>query len=101
MRRNLSVLLESFDRRRDSASYSFAGLTGEVTATTPADVLPALENLDSAVAEGLHAAGFISYEAAAGLDHCFPTRTPSDLPLLWFGLFRTRIAVAVSRHNPP
>ena len=94
------VLLESFDRRRDSASYSFEGFTGEVTATTPAEVLPALRELDRAVAGGLHVAGFISYEAAAGLDPCLPAPLPADLPLLWFGLFTTRTAVTAPRPGP-
>lgn len=52
-----------------------------VTAATPADVGPALERLRAATARGLHAAGFLQYEAGAD----WPTdATP---PLLWFGLF--------------
>lgn len=89
-----SVLLESFDRRRDSASFSFAGLREEITARSPAEVLPALRRIESSVAGGLHAAGFISYEAAAGLDPAFPTAPAGPLPLLWFGIFEKRCSVA-------
>jgi para-aminobenzoate synthetase/4-amino-4-deoxychorismate lyase len=89
-----SVLLESFDRRRDCASFSFAGLREEITARSPAEVLPALRRIETSVAGGLHAAGFISYEAAAGLDPAFPISPAGPLPLLWFGIFEKRCSVA-------
>jgi para-aminobenzoate synthetase/4-amino-4-deoxychorismate lyase len=38
--------------------------------------------------EGLHAAGYISYEAAPGFDRALTVRGPAALPLLWFGLYR-------------
>jgi para-aminobenzoate synthetase/4-amino-4-deoxychorismate lyase len=37
--------------------------------------------------KGLHAAGFIAYEAATAFDWALSVRQPSDLPLLWFGLY--------------
>ncbi|MCA9954125.1 MAG: aminodeoxychorismate synthase component I [Anaerolineales bacterium] len=60
-----------------------------VTAVSPQEVLPALEELETAVrAENLYAAGFIAYEAAAAFD--LAVHVPLDgLPLLWFGLFET------------
>ena len=36
----------------------------------------------------LHAAGFVSYEAAPAFDAALPARPASDLPLFWFGLYR-------------
>ena len=38
--------------------------------------------------EKAHAVGFISYEAAAGLDSVFPEKTPGFLPLVWFGIYK-------------
>lgn len=62
-----------------------------IAAYRPDEVAPALTALDAARAEGLHAAGYIAYEAGhaleprlAGLD-----RSDADAPLLWFGLFET------------
>jgi len=37
--------------------------------------------------DGLHAAGFISYEAAPAFDPSLPVRHDDGFPLLWFGLF--------------
>jgi para-aminobenzoate synthetase / 4-amino-4-deoxychorismate lyase len=41
------------------------------------------------VDRGYYAAGFITYEAAPGVDIALNTKTkPSTLPLVWFGIFR-------------
>jgi len=94
-----TVLLESFDRRRDRASYSFSGLTEAITAQSPAEVVPALRKVEAAVARGLHAAGFLSYEAAAGLDDASAVGATGPLPLLWFGIFERRAAVNSGRRT--
>lgn len=39
--------------------------------------------------EGLHAAGWVSYEAASAFDHALTTQPPSAVPLVCFGLFRS------------
>ena len=52
------------------------------------DVLPALETIEKRVeSRQLHAAGFVSYEAAAAFDPAFETHPAEDFPLLWFGLY--------------
>ncbi len=61
-----------------------------VAAHVPAEVMPALHDLETAVnQEKLYAAGFLAYEAAAafGLTVHPPQNMPAHLPLLWFGLF--------------
>ena len=58
------------------------------------DVLPVLANIEARVEEeSLYAAGFVTYEAAAGFDSHLTTHPPGSLPLLCFGLFdqRTRL----------
>ena len=55
--------------------------TGEVGA-----VRPLLDRLRSGVARGLHAAGFLSYEAAPAFEPTLPAAR-SATSLLWFGLF--------------
>jgi len=57
-------------------------------ARCPGDVLPLLEEVERAVGRGLHAAGFLCYEAARAFDPAFSTRPPGPLPLAWFGLYR-------------
>jgi para-aminobenzoate synthetase / 4-amino-4-deoxychorismate lyase len=57
-----------------------------VAARTPDDVQPALALLDAARAEGLHAAGYLAYEAGHALEPKLDTPATSGL-LLWFGLF--------------
>ena len=51
-------------------------------------VLPKLAAVEEAVRGGLHAAGFLCYEAAPAMDPACRTHRGGALPLLWFGLFR-------------
>jgi para-aminobenzoate synthetase / 4-amino-4-deoxychorismate lyase len=83
-----TVVLESY---LGGASYAFSDLHGEVVAYKMADVSQALLRVDRAVEQGLHAAGFVSYEAASGINPALVTREQSDFPLVWFGLFRQRL----------
>jgi para-aminobenzoate synthetase/4-amino-4-deoxychorismate lyase len=53
-----------------------------------AEVLAKLRAIERAVAGGLHAAGFVSYEAAPAMDTALSTHPGGTLPLVWFGLFR-------------
>ncbi len=58
----------------------------EITAVSPPNVLPALEQIETAVnQEHLTAVGFLSYEAAAAFG--YTTHKKTDLPLLSFALF--------------
>jgi para-aminobenzoate synthetase / 4-amino-4-deoxychorismate lyase len=78
------------DARTFVHGFSFSGGVGEVSAARPEEVVPALRLLEKRVASGLHAAGFICYEAAAALNPDLTTCVPDGLPLLWFGLFEER-----------
>ncbi len=60
-----------------------------LVAQTASEVLPVLEQAERRVQdEGLHAAGYVSYEAAPAFDPAFVTRPRGRLPLACFGLFR-------------
>ncbi len=60
-----------------------------VVARSVPEVASALVRVERLVEErSLHAAGFLSYESSPAFDGAFRTHPPSDLPLLWFGLFR-------------
>ncbi|MDB5703158.1 MAG: aminodeoxychorismate synthase, component [Sphingomonas bacterium] len=58
-----------------------------VEAGTIAAIRPALDDLRAARDAGLHAAGFLSYEAGAAFEPVLGTMPGSGAPLLWFGLF--------------
>ena len=51
------------------------------------EVRPALAALESAVAAGQWAAGFLSYEASPAFDAAYRVAPATDFPLLWFGLY--------------
>lgn len=87
------VILESFDRQRDQASFRFAELVDVIAAYSPQQLLPALRRVEIAVTSGRHAAGFISYEAAPGLNPDLTAFPPGEFPLLWFGIFAKRLTV--------
>lgn len=53
------------------------------------EVLPLVHHIEERVQQdGLHAAGFISYEAASSFDPSLPAKIDGSFPLLWFGLFK-------------
>jgi para-aminobenzoate synthetase/4-amino-4-deoxychorismate lyase len=58
-----------------------------VTATSFAEVRPALAEIAAGVAAGLTAVGFLAYEAAPAFDPAFVVHPAIDLPLLWFALY--------------
>lgn len=53
----------------------------------PADVPRVLDRLRAASAAGLHAAGFLAYEAGAAFEPHVVAPVDPALPLAWFGLF--------------
>ncbi len=59
-----------------------------VEATRLSEVMPALRDVERAVeANGWHAAGFISYEAAPAFDTALDVRRDEGFPYVWFGLY--------------
>jgi para-aminobenzoate synthetase component 1 len=59
-----------------------------VRADTLAQVQPALDRLAEAKDDGLHAAGYLTYEAGFALEGRLARKAPATHgPLLWFGLF--------------
>ncbi len=62
-----------------------------IVARSVKDVLPALIDVEHLVrSRQLYAAGFVTYEAAAGFDDALPAAAPGFMPLLCFGLFSAR-----------
>ncbi len=52
------------------------------------EIVAALDRVQEAVArEGLHAAGFVAYEAAPAFDGTLVVNDDGAFPLLWFGLY--------------
>ena len=82
--------LDSFSSSAAEKSYSFAGVQGQIVAYTTEDVVPALEEVQSAVDNGLYAVGFVSYEAASGLTPYLRTFKTADAPLVYFVFFAER-----------
>ncbi|MBP6715461.1 MAG: aminodeoxychorismate synthase component I [Acidobacteria bacterium] len=76
---------------RDAASgrwRRFANPVEVVDVRDCADVVPALRRIEARVNnDQLHAAGFVSYDAAPAFDAALAARRSPDTPLLWFGLF--------------
>ena len=80
------VLLD--DARQDGAGARlYTDPVEIVSAATPEAVVPALAALRAAGARGLHAAGYLTYEAGAALMPRAVATCEGDGPLLWFGLF--------------
>jgi para-aminobenzoate synthetase/4-amino-4-deoxychorismate lyase len=77
-------------------SFRLVGPVGVIEATRTDEVAGAITAAEGAAARGLWVAGFITYEAAPGLDPVLSVRQgdPSDafaeLPLAWFAMFERR-----------
>jgi para-aminobenzoate synthetase / 4-amino-4-deoxychorismate lyase len=86
------VRLDSFDPRRGPRSFRFGGLAGVRLASRVDQVAPLLAEIGRAVEDGLHAVGYVAYEAAPAFDSALATHPPDGaLPLAWFALYRERI----------
>ena len=87
---SLAVLYDSESGRW----LRFGKLLEELEVHALGKVLPTIDYLEKRVEEeGLFAAGFVSYEAAAAFDDALQTRVPKDFPLLRFGLFASLEAI--------
>ncbi len=66
----------------------FAAPREVITAFAPGAVRDALRAVDARVTrDGLHAAGFLAYEAAPAFDRAFAVPRDGGFPLLWFGIY--------------
>jgi para-aminobenzoate synthetase/4-amino-4-deoxychorismate lyase len=77
------------DMRRDGAGARlYEAPSGEIVATSFAEVRPAFDELRAAVAAGKHVAGYVAYDAAYALEAKLSgLARQGGGPLLWFGLF--------------
>ncbi len=89
-------------RSTPASAFRLARARGVVEARTPEEVPAALAEVERAVASGLWAGGFVSYEAAPGLDRALAVRSPATdgPPLVWFGLFERREAARPLEASP-
>lgn len=83
------------DARGPSAGPSllFTDMVERIAIDDPAQLDTALTRLRAGLAQGLHAAGWLAFEAGYALEPRLAAQyrpTPAGEPLLWFGLFRDR-----------
>ncbi|WP_380872866.1 aminodeoxychorismate synthase, component I [Sphingomonas sp. DBB INV C78] len=84
------ILLDDARETGAGPARLYANAVAEIRADTPEEVAPALEALRAAKARGLHAAGYIAYEAGLALEgrlEALSQARADKVPLLWFGLF--------------
>lgn len=96
-----------FDDLRAGRAVVFAGTPAPaLVAEQPAEVVPVLRAVEAAAAAGWWAAGFVSYEAATGLDPTLVTRRAAcgegcgEVPLAWFALFAAPHVTAPVQPGP-
>lgn len=91
-----------FDDLRAGVALAFPEIAYDLVADRPEHVAPVLAELDRATADGWWAFGFVSYEAAAGLDPSLAVHEPvPGLPLVWFGVCARPEVVPVVRRPEP
>ena len=83
-----SVLLETTQSdRKNFRSYLFRRPIGSIRARTLDEVESSLSQIEQAVRDGYHVAGFIAYEAGYAFESALGTPLLSDLPLVCFGIY--------------
>ena len=88
-------------QQEDGTWRTLAEPAGVLVARTLADVLPLLAEVESATRRGLHAAGFVAYEAAPAFDAHLTVHPPDNRPLAWFLLGRGLLPAAPPAAPPP
>ncbi len=84
------VLLDDARAEGAAAARLYSGPVEVLAADRAADIPALLSALEAAAARGLHAAGYLAYEAAQGLASAWRGAAAGDsaaAPLGWFGLF--------------
>ncbi len=66
---------------------SFTSPVDTIVAWDLDQVLPAMQRVEAAAADGVWAVGFVSYDAGPAFDPAIQSHRASDTPLLAFGLF--------------
>ena len=86
-----TILFDSFQESRFSASWRFTGYIKTIIAIHSDEVREAVRQVEQEAALGRYAAGFVSYEAATALNPDLPAAPPmKGLPLVWFAVFQQR-----------
>jgi para-aminobenzoate synthetase component 1/para-aminobenzoate synthetase/4-amino-4-deoxychorismate lyase len=87
------VLLDDARPVAGACARLYRDPVGEIVAWRPEDVAAALEEVRAATRRGLHAAGYLHYEAGHALEPALTSLAQgvedNKAPLLWFGLFPT------------
>lgn len=94
-----------FDDLVAGCATELDGFRSALVARHPHEVVPVLARVEEHAAAGRWVAGFVAYEAAAGLDPALavdPPAGPGDgTPLAWFGVFARRRPAAALTPSPP
>lgn len=88
--RNGSETFALLENTRDpnAPARRYRNPAGAVIAHTPAEVLAALDAIEAASRKGLHACGYVAYEAGYGLQNLpMPAFASAGIPLLQFQLY--------------
>ncbi|HEY4611533.1 MAG TPA: aminodeoxychorismate synthase component I, partial [Bacteroidota bacterium] len=72
-------------------SYLFLKPKYIITATSLKKVERALEDVDAALRDGYHVAGFLSYEAGAAFERVLQQEARLFQPLVWFGVYKNPV----------
>ena len=83
-----SVLLETArPDRSEFRSHVFCKPLSTIECNSLNDAEKSLREVEHAVGQGLHAAGFMTYELGYAFEECFSGTAFSSKPLMWFGIY--------------
>lgn len=82
---------------RNNCWYRYESLVKISQSSNPDKIISLLAEVEKFVDSGLHAAGFVSYEAAPAFDSKLSVKSAeTELPLAWFAIFRQRTRIQLA-----
>jgi len=72
-------------------SYVFTSPIGRICCFSKQELIEALSDIEKYLQDGYYLAGFISYEAGLYFEHVTDNIHSSNIPLLWFGVYKNPI----------
>lgn len=89
-----SILLETtLPDRSNQRSFIFTKPSTVFQAQSLGEVESCLRNVEEGIQDGYHAAGFLCYETGFAFEEALNSPIQSDVPLVWFGLYRQPIVL--------
>ncbi len=86
--RDFVFLWNGKNDKENYRSFIFLNPKTIISARKRGDIKRCFSQIENWLSKNYHIAGYITYEAASGFEEALPKTNTSNLPLLWFGVYK-------------